>query len=682
MSLTEVGPASANLNSIDAILSLFSQSTVTRDAYLSLAPFLDSAHLIPLRALIVSQLSEAGHRTSNLPALRLIKAAYHLSPLFAADLVLDSNLDAALKDVLEVYLELDELKINSGGDDAQQLCLEVLTELASVNRTRKLVQPFSSLLIVLYRHAQDRAKIQMILLLIKLKLGWKDEDGVEGGAPDRSALDEVKFGGILEDLRGFTERSHGDVSTTKQVLEALTYLLLDLDIRKRIMADNLQAFRQSLLKSILQPLSSPLPETSTDVDRELAAQELSYGLASFIFHLTLYERESEDSETQERFVRLIQLSRRKSDAPTPKEPYAITHQRISLLLEKNPEILSCISKLCRVAASRQIRRLLGKIFLNLTECQSNKLRGRLVQGGAVRCLLSLVSQIELSRDRKVEKGDFTTVQALSRLFISFHPLHIVKLDQLPSVISPFCQLVAQEDASLLQKFEGLMALTNISSLSETEDGEAIKERIASYPSTESDNGFPKQVHALMIDDHALVRRSATELTCNLVCCEQGFVYWGGVIGSLPTLLQQEEINLVSEEPLCPSAAAPSPSLVSITSRVHLLLSLSASDDSATRSAASGALATLANSDVVSYCLLHRVRKGKGGLDYLDELLKDEDMGVRWRAVEIIRAIAAQGKEQVDALKNIVVTGLTDLTIGDVDDPLRTFAMEVLGLFDV
>ena len=95
-----------------------------------------------------------------------------------------------------------------------------------------------------------------------------------------------------------------------------------------------------------------------------------------------------------------------------------------------------------------------------------------------------------------------------------------------------------------------MALTNLASHSQE-----VATRIARA------DGLLNQVELLMLEDHVLVRRAATELICNLVCgCEEVFNKYGGVHSSASN------------------------------SKLQILVALCDVDDLATRLAASGALA--------------------------------------------------------------------------------------------
>jgi len=120
-------------------------------------------------------------------------------------------------------------------------------------------------------------------------------------------------------------------------------------------------------------------------------------------------------------------------------------------------------------------------------------------------------------------------------------------------IRPFAALLTHEASSLLQRFEAIMALTNISSQSAEAAGRVAKA-----------DGLITKIEFLMLEDHVLIRRAATELTCNLVA------------GSDSVFERYSDGN-------------------SAKSRLHILVALSDVEDLPTRLAASGALASLTSS---------------------------------------------------------------------------------------
>jgi hypothetical protein len=119
------------------------------------------------------------------------------------------------------------------------------------------------------------------------------------------------------------------------------------------------------------------------------------------------------------------------------------------------------------------------------------------------------------------------------------------------------------------------------------------------------------VEELLLHQNTMVRRAATELICNLVGSEPGIIYF---------------------EPTSPSSS----------SRLHILLALSSSEDVPTRLAASGALTSLVYSPSISTTLATTDKF----IDLLLATLDDEEPGVRHRGYEVWRGMG----EVIDAIE--------------------------------
>ncbi|KAJ4296436.1 SWI5-dependent HO expression protein 4 [Kalmusia sp. IMI 367209] len=120
---------------------------------------------------------------------------------------------------------------------------------------------------------------------------------------------------------------------------------------------------------------------------------------------------------------------------------------------------------------------------------------------------------------------------------------------------------------------------------------------------------------LLLSQNTLVRRAATELLCNLMAsphCAEKFADGSGRAGA----------------------------------RLHLLCALTDVDDTATRSAAGGALAMLLSIDLAVMELL----KLEKGVDFVLGLCRDENEHVRHRGVACVREVVAIGPQGIDTVK--------------------------------
>ena len=238
--------------------------------------------------------------------------------------------------------------------------------------------------------------------------------------------------------------------------------------------------------------------------------------------------------------------------------------------------MEALTSAVRATDSRAVRSVVGKAILSLVEDKEN--RGKVLQAGGAKALQTIIQAIlppakssDSGKTPQIEKDDFEPIQALAKLAITSAPVQVFGPNEgaIFDAIRPFSLMVTHPNATLLQRFEAMMALTNLSSQSQ----EAAS-RISRA------DGLMNKVELLMLEEHTLVRRAATELICNLVAgSEDIFNKWGG------------DKNLASR------------------SKLQVLVALCDVEDLPTRLAASGALATLTASPdaCASLAELHRER---------------------------------------------------------------------------
>ena len=91
--------------------------------------------------------------------------------------------------------------------------------------------------------------------------------------------------------------------------------------------------------------------------------------------------------------------------------------------------------------------------------------------------------------------------AVAKALVTTNPTLLQEHARL-GAIQPLIQLARDVDATNLQQFESLLALTNLISLGQAEQTKFVKEK-----------GVPC-AHYLMFSDHLMVRRAASEIFCN------------------------------------------------------------------------------------------------------------------------------------------------------------------------
>ncbi|KAE8851766.1 hypothetical protein HRS9122_02053 [Pyrenophora teres f. teres] len=262
------------------------------------------------------------------------------------------------------------------------------------------------------------------------------------------------------------------------------------------------------------------------------------------------------------------------------------------------------------------------VLLSLSK--DTKSRGTMAQQGAVKLLIQIWEHISSTNDSSTTGTTpfppgalATTAQALSRLLISINPSHVFNA-ALPSssAIRPLLSQLTRTESSTwqLHAFEALLALTNLASLDRSTQDHIIRQ------------SFDTVVDDLLLSNNTMIRRAATELICNLMASP---VCIGNFVDASPRAKH----------------------------RLHLLLAMTDVDDSATRSAAGGALAMLLSVDLAVVEFL----KQEKSVEWLVGLCQDEDEAIRYRGVVCLRSVVEvdEGREKckskgvVEALKVVL-----------------------------
>ena len=241
--------------------------------------------------------------------------------------------------------------------------------------------------------------------------------------------------------------------------------------------------------------------------------------------------------------------------------------------------------------SRGIRVTAGRTFLSFVEDKEN--RGKILQSGGAKALIRIIRQAlsaltssestSSANSRVLDVTDLEPIQALAKLAITASPVQVFGPNEgaVYDAIRPFSLMLLHPSSNLLQRFEAIMALTNLSS-----QGAEAASRVAKA------DGLMNKVELLLLEQHPLVRRAAMELICNLIAgSDEVFERYGGAEGSRGS-----------------------------KSKLQILLALSDVDDLPTRLAASGALATLTTAPSACRALFDLQRERQRVLPILAQLI--------------------------------------------------------------
>jgi len=332
-------------------------------------------------------------------------------------------------------------------------------------------------------------------------------------------------------------------------VEGLAYMSVEPSVKEDLSRDS--PFLKKLFSFI--PTGRKTSSTASDASNH----SLIYGILIIIHHLSVYRPPI--SPDQEQVMKLRRMTKPGATSSRGSE------EKISDVLEDDQHVrgrgsnlvkngaLNTLATAIRLADSDGVRLTVGQILLNLSVDKEN--RGKILQSGGAKTLGEIIRKALSTNQSEIDVSILEPIQAVARLAITSSPTQIFGPDPsaLYDAIRPLAVLLTHPESSLLQRFEAIMALTNLSS-----QGTEAASRVARA------DGLLTKIEFLMLGDHVLIRRAATELICNLVA------------GSDSVFKRYSDGNAAK-------------------SRLHILVALSDVEDLPTRLGASGALASLTSS---------------------------------------------------------------------------------------
>lgn len=352
---------------------------------------------------------------------------------------------------------------------------------------------------------------------------------------------------LVELMKGILMEERNDSSL--DAVEGLTYMSVEPSVKEDLSKDS--PFLKKLFSFI------PTGRRTSSTPSDASNHSLVYGILNIIHYLSVYRPPI--SPDQEQVMKLRRMA--KPGATSSQGP----EEKISDVLEDDQHVrergrnlvnngaLNILSTAIRLADSDGVRLTVGRILLNLSVDKEN--RGKILQSGGARTLGEIIRKALSAKHLEADVSILEPIQALAKLAITSSPTQVFGPDPgaIYDAIRPFAILLSHPESSLLQRFEAIMALTNLST-----QGVEAAGRVALA------DGLLTKIEFLMLEDHVLIRRAATELVCNLVA------------GSDNVFKRYSDGNAAK-------------------SRLHILVALSDVEDLPTRLAASGALACLTSS---------------------------------------------------------------------------------------
>ena len=381
------------------------------------------------------------------------------------------------------------------------------------------------------------------IALIKLSKG-SAADSAEITQNDSQSLPDVNEDDLAELMKGLV--IGGAKSSMQDAIEGLAYLSVDPGVKEHLSKDT------AFLKAVFD--LAPSKKASLDAPNN----PLLYGVLLLIANICAYRpRLTEEQQNIQKLKKMTNASNKNitssSDGKSKLDDDRYVKERVRRMV--NAGVLAVFAAVPSYMDSPGIRACASKALLSIVE--DKDYRGKVLQSGGAK-ILGLIIKHGLGATKQAEAKDnvpLEAIQALAKLAITSSPMQVFGPNEgaMHDMIRPFSVTVQHDSSTLLQRFEAMMALTNLASQSPE-----LASRIAKA------DGLMNRVELFLLEDHVLVRRAAMELICNLITgSDDVFENYGG----------RENIERSR-------------------SKLQVLLALSDVDDVPTRAAASGALATL------------------------------------------------------------------------------------------
>jgi len=527
---------------------------------------------------------------ASIPFAALVASLFPLDPQ-SAQMLLTHQISVstdkdAVDDPLAVLLEAAELP-----SALQPVLADMLAQAAGTKVGRELIRSRAEDWL---RGALELKEDPELAAVCAVALSKLNEEVVPGqeGQQDTDIMEMCDK--MMDAVRG-----SGVVSTaTRSSLEGLAVISSRPAIRQRLVDDS--AFLSSLVN--LSPIprqkggSLPItPRASIDLDLEAepADTALCYGITTILVNITSLKAILSAEDEQAAKLRAMALSGKRDTSHVaqddPLESDEAVRERVTQVIKAGG--IKALTGLVR-ADSQVVKAGLGKLCLNLVEDQGNRME--FIRDGGFKALSTVIrdllptsdkAQTAVSNETKVV-ALLPAAQALAKLVITTPP-HLLFPPPVSTTslnaLTPLYHLLCDSSSSLLQRFEALMALTNIATIEPSIATRLVqatftpieREGDTMWRATGREVKFRifNRIEECLTNDNTLVRRAATELICNLMSCEAGYLEYTATTN------------------------------VRTASRIRLMLILTGSDDLATRLAAGGTIATITESPEACATLL-------------------------------------------------------------------------------
>lgn len=442
-----------------------------------------SGHVIPtFYPTILSYLQDTKDEII-LAALTFVTALFQVDPPSATAMFLRDEFVPSITEILDINAsDLVSLHIAHMFAQAvgQKACRTVL---AAEQKTWLKEQS---------KQASDTAiRTAAAVALVKLEQGTIVDDPLAFSAQIES--NEIRLADLMKKVVLGDEE---DVTVTN-ALEGLAYTSQNPIVKERLSSD--PVFIHRLLELV--------PQSRAKSSRKDHGSTMIYGIVLIVLNLVAYRPQL--SEEQAQVAKLKRMANAGAGTSGKMQDPGLNvlddneHVRRRGRQLTEAGVASALTSAIRGSESRGVKLGAAKALRHIIEDKDN--RGKVLQSGGGKALMTVIR--DLVTEPNIETSDLQPFQALAKLAITSSPLQVFGPDvgATHDAVRPLVLLLTHSSSTLLQRFEALMALTNISSL-----GPEAAQRIATSPD------LMTKLETLLLDDNTMVQRAAVELLCNLI----------------------------------------------------------------------------------------------------------------------------------------------------------------------
>ena len=560
-----------------------------------------------------------------IPFTALVASLFPLDPQ-SAQMLLTHQISVstdkdAIDDPLAVLLEAAELP-----SALQPVLADMVAQAAGTKVGRELIRSRAEEWLRGALNLKDDPELAAVCAVALSKLN-------EEIVPGQEEQQDTDIMAMCDKMMDAVRKSVVATTATRSSLEGLAVISSRPAIRQRLADDS--TFLKSLVS--LSPIprqkggSLPItPRASIDLNLEAepADTALCYGITTILVNITSLKAILSAEDEQAAKLRAMALSGKRDTSHVaqddPLELEEAVRERVTSVIRAGG--IRALTGLVR-ADSQVVKAGLGKLCLNVVEDQGNRME--FIRDGGFKALSTVIRELLPTSDKAQPATSNETkivallpaAQALAKLVITTPP-HLlfpppVSTTSLNS-LTPLYHLLCDSSSSLLQRFEALMALTNIATI---EPSIATRLVQATFVPVEREGDTMwratgrevkirifNRIEESLTNDNTLVRRAATELICNLMSSEAGYLEYTAT------------------------------SNARTASRLRLMLILTGSDDLATRLAAGGTIATITESYEACATLLKEKERSAWSrvISYME--YQDEEEDEEGNAIPVISSL--------------------------------------------